>query len=116
MILLLGAACVLMGSMTLFIVERGYFSAIWHYDRDMHAEDRKFLDDLVQKQNQVDSPDTDLLAAAAENVPKARMNGSGDGPAPRAELIVNGKTVKRADLVNRRATVKRAELVRRRQR
>jgi hypothetical protein len=114
MILLLGAACVLKASMTLFIVEKGYFSAMCHYDRDMHAEDHKFLDNLAQKQNQVDSPDTDLLAAAAENVPKAGMNGSGDGPAPRAELVVNNKIVKRAEPVNRGGTVKRAGLVRRR--
>jgi hypothetical protein len=112
MILLLGAACVLTASMTLFIVEKGYLSA--HHDRDMHAEDHKFLDNLVQKQNQVDDPDTDLLAAAAQNVPKAGMNGSGDGPAPRAELVVNNKIVKRAELVNRGETVKRAGPVRRR--
>ena len=87
---------------------------MWHYDRDMRAEDQKFLDNLVQKQSQVDSPDTDLLATAAENVPKAGMNGSGDGQAPRAELVVNNKIVKRAELVNRGGTVKRAGLVRRR--
>ena len=81
--------------------------------RDMHAEDHKFLDNLIQKQNQVDAPDTDLLAAAAENVPKAGMNGSGDGSAPRAESV-NNNIVKRAELVNRGGTVKRAELVRRR--
>jgi len=81
----------------------------------MHAEDHKFLDDLVEKQNQLDSPDTDLLAAAAENVSKAAMNASGDGPAPRAELVINSKTVRRAELVNRGGTGKRAELVRRRQ-
>jgi hypothetical protein len=114
MILLLGAACVLTGSMTLFIVEKGYFSAIWHNDRDMHAEDHKFLDNLAQKQNQVDGQDADLLAAAAENVPKVGMNGSGDGPAPRAELVVNNKIIKRAELINRGGTVKRAGLVRRR--
>jgi len=112
MILLLGGACVLAGSMTLFIVEKGYFSAMWHNDRDMHAEDHKFLDNLAQKQNQVDGQDTDLLAAAAENVPKVGINGSGDGPAPRAELVVNNKIIKRAELVNRGGTVKRAGLVR----
>ena len=112
MILLLGAACVLTASMTLFIVEKGYFSAMWHNDRDMHGEDHKFLDNLAQKQNQVAGPDTDLLAAGAENVPKVGMNGSGDRPAPRAELVVNNKSVKRAEPVNRGGIVKHAGLVR----
>ena len=78
MILLLGAACVLTGSMTLFIVEKGYFSAMWHHDRDMHEVDRKFLDDLGQKQNQGADVGPHFLAAAAENVAQSGINGSGD--------------------------------------
>ena len=53
-------------------------------------EDHKFLDDLVQQQNQE----------------------SDSKPVPRAELIVNTSEVKRAQLVVNGRVVERAELVR----
>jgi hypothetical protein len=63
----------------------------------VREQDRRFLDDLCQKQNQ------DLSGFA-----KAQRDSN---PVPRAKLIVNSSKVKRAQLVVNNAMVKRAELV-----
>jgi hypothetical protein len=63
----------------------------------VREQDRRFLDDLCQKQNQ------DLSGFA-----KAQHDSN---PVPRAKLIVNSSKVKRAQLVVNNAIVKRAELV-----
>ena len=101
--LLLAAACALVGYVTVFVVQSGDFPAVLHHHadplaRDIRAEDSKFLDDLVQKQNQ----DTGMI-------------GSGNEPVLKAELVINTAEVKRAELVTHKETVKRAELVRSRQ-
>lgn len=100
------------GFFTVFVVERGYFSEAWFHDRDIRGEDRVFLDDLVQKQNQNQNQagvrETDPIAI--HNVGEAAMIGSGNDPVPRAELVVNSQIVKRAELVVHSETVKRAGL------
>ena len=92
------AACLLAGALTVFVVGKTYFSAAWFHDRDMRGEDRVFLNDLVQKQHQEDVLDTDRIAAI-QNTGKAAMVGSGNDPAPKAELVVNSQIVRRAELV-----------------
>jgi hypothetical protein len=97
--LLLAAACALVGYVTVFVVQRGDFPAVLHHHadplaRDIRAEDSKFLDDLVQKQNQ----DTGMI-------------GSGNEPVPKAELVINSEIVKRGELVVHNGRIKRAELV-----
>ncbi|MBV8351770.1 MAG: hypothetical protein JOZ21_05795 [Verrucomicrobia bacterium] len=96
------------GFFTVFVVERGYFSEAWFHDRDIRGEDRVFLDDLVQKQNQEGVRETDPIVI--QNVGEAAMIGSGNDPVPRAELVVNSQIVKRAELVVHSETVKRAGL------
>jgi hypothetical protein len=56
-------------------------------------EDRKFLNDLIQQQNQ-DKAESDSK------------------PAPRAELVVNTSEVRRAQLVVNGRVVERGEIVR----
>jgi hypothetical protein len=63
----------------------------------VREEDRGFLDDLFQKQNQ------DLPGIATAQNDSKRV--------PRAKLVVNSSAVKRAQLVVNNAIVKRAELV-----
>lgn len=105
-IVLFAAACLLAGALTIFVVEKGYFSAARFHDRDIRGEDRVFLDDLVQKQNQEDVLDVNRIAAI-QNIGKAAMIGFGNDPAPKAELVVNSQIVKRAELVVHSGTVKR---------
>ena len=107
-IVLFAAACLLPGFFTVFVVERVYFSEAWFHDRDIRGEDRVFLDDLVQKQNQEGVRETDPIVI--QNVGEAAMIGSGNDPVPRAELVVNSQIVKRAELVVHSETVKRAGL------
>ena len=78
----------------------------------MREEDRKFLDDFVQKQNQDDVLSRNPVSAADQKIAKAGLISSGNEPAPKAELVINSETVKRAELVVRRETNKRVELVR----
>ena len=104
--MLFAAACLLAGVLTVFVVGRAYFSAAWFHDRDMRGEDRVFLNDLVQKQHQEDVPDTNRIAAI-QNTGEAAMVGSGNDPAPKAELVVNSQIVRRAELVVPSGSVKR---------
>jgi hypothetical protein len=112
-ILLFAVLCVLLASLTLFVVKSGYFSTVWNHVRDIHAQDRIFLDDLIQKHKQQAVLDTDPMVAT-QNIRKTSMIGSGNDPAPKAELVVNSAMVKRAELVVHSSTVKRPGLVRRR--
>ena len=107
-IVLFAAACLLPGFFTVFVVERGCFSEAWFHDRNIRGEDRLFLDDLVQKQNQEDVREIDPIAI--QNVGEAAMIGSGNDPVPRAELVVNSQIVKRAELVVHSGTVRRGGL------
>jgi hypothetical protein len=108
-IVLFAAACLLAGSLTVFVAERGYFFS-WFRDRDMRGEDRVFLDDLLQKQNQENVLDTNPIGAI-QSIGQAAMIGSGNDPAQKAELVINSQIVKRAELVVRSGTLKRAGLV-----
>ena len=72
-------------------------------------EDRKFLDDLFQQQNQDNQGQTNPVVTPGQTLAKAE---SDLNPVPRAELIVNTSEVKRAQLVVNGRIVERAELVR----
>jgi hypothetical protein len=80
--------------------------------QDIREEDRKFLDEVVQKQNKDDHQDRDPLSAPVQSVRKARTIDSGRKSVPRAELVVNGEIVRRAELVVHSGTVKRTQAVR----
>jgi hypothetical protein len=82
------------------IAQRGHSLGALSYrsiPEAVREEDRRFLDDLFQKQNQ------DLPGIAKAQNDSKRV--------PRAKLIVNSSEVKRAQLVVNNAIVKRAELV-----
>jgi hypothetical protein len=108
-IVLFAVACLLAGSLAVFVVERGHFSAVWFHDRDIRGADHVFLDDLLQEQNQKqkDVLDTNPIGSI-QNIDKGGMIGSGNDPAPKAELVVNSQIVKRAELVVHSGTLKRA--------
>jgi hypothetical protein len=72
-------------------------------------EDEKFLDDLLQEQNQENQQQTNPVGKLTQHVANS---GSDSKPVPRAELIINTTEVKRAQLVINSQVVKRAELVR----
>lgn len=112
-ILLFAVLCVLVASLTVFVVKSGYFPPVWNHDRDIGGQDRIFLDELMQKRNQQAVLDTDRMVAM-QNIGKTSMIGSGNDLAPKAELVVNSAIVKRAELVVHSGTVKRPGLVRRR--
>jgi len=111
-ILLFAAACVLAGCLTVFVVESGYFSTVLNHDRDIHQQDRMFLDELMQKQNQQAVLDTDPMVAM-QNIGKSGVIGSRNDLAPKAELVVNSAIVRRAELVVHSGADKRPVLVRR---
>ena len=72
-------------------------------------EDRKFLDDLFQEQNQEKQGQTSPVVTPGQSLAKGQSDSI---PVPRAELIVNTAEVKRAQLVVNGRIVERAELVR----
>ena len=72
-------------------------------------EDRKFLDDLFQQQNEDNQGQTNPVVTPGQTLAKAE---SDLNPVPRAELIVNTSEVKRAQLVVNGRIVERAEIVR----
>jgi hypothetical protein len=114
--LLLAAACVFVSCATVFLLQRENVSSLLHHHpglpaQDIRAGDRKFLDDLVQKQNQGGVLDGNSLSGDVQNIGKAGTTGSGDVPVPKAELVVNGEIVRRGELVVHGGTIKRAELV-----
>ena len=69
-------------------------------------EDHKFLDDLLQQQDQDNQRQTNSVPG--QNVAKAESDSKS---APRAELVVNTSEVKRARLVVNGRIVERAGLV-----
>jgi len=75
--------------------------------RDTREEDRKFLDDLVQKQNQHDHQDGNSLSAPVQNIGNAGTIDSSPKSVPRAELIINSEIVRRGELVVHSGTIKR---------
>jgi hypothetical protein len=89
--LLLAAVCGFVGYVTVFVAPRrdmitlrGNSSRALHLAQNSE-EDRNFLDDLVQKQNQ-----DDHQAGTIVSSPK---------PVLRAELVINTETVRRGELV-----------------
>ena len=75
--------------------------------RDIREEDRKFLDDLVQNQDQHDRQDGNSLSAPVQNIGNAEAIDSSPKSVPRAELVTNSEIVRRGELIVHSGTVKR---------
>jgi hypothetical protein len=73
--------------------------------QDIAKEDRKFLDDFVQKQNL--DLDGNPLSGPIQTIAEAGPIDSSPGSVPRAELVVNSQIVRRAELVVHSGKVKR---------
>lgn len=112
--LLLVAACPLAGYVTASVVGPSLIYNSVPLTRDIREEDRKFLEVLIQKQNQDDLLASNSLSSAIQNIGQAAMTGSSNEPAPKAELNNSSEIVRRAELVLHNKRIKRAELVRRR--
>jgi hypothetical protein len=104
--LFVAAVCGFVGYGTVFVVlkrgmigQRGNFSAAFHPAQDIREEDRNFLDNLVQKQDQDDHQDGSVISAADQNIGEAGTMVASSKPAPRAELVINTEIVRRAELV-----------------
>src|SRR5271165_6013454 len=111
--LLVGAVCGFVGYVTVFvaprrdmITQRGNSSRSLHLAQNIREEDRNFLDDLVQKQNQDDHHDGNPLSAPDQNIGKAGTIVSSPKPVPRAELVINTEIVRRGELVVHSGTAK----------
>src|SRR5271165_2352098 len=108
-LLLVGAVCGFVGYVTVFvaprrdmITQRGNSSLA----QNIREEDRNFLDDLVQKQNQDDHHDGNPLSAPDQNIGKAGTIVASPKPVPRAELVINTEIVRRGELVVHSGTAK----------
>jgi hypothetical protein len=112
---LLAPVCVLVSFVTVVVLQRENVSALLYHPgppaRDVRDEDRKFLDNLVQKQKQDEVLAGNSLSDTVQNIGKAARIGPSDEPAPKAELVVNSGIVRRGELVVHGGTIKRAELV-----
>jgi len=111
--LLLGAVCGFVGYVTVSVAlrrdtmtQKVNSSRAFHLAQDIRKQDSDFLDDLVQKQNQDDHRDGNLVSAPAQNFDQAGSIVSSSRPVPRAELVVNTEIVKRGELVVPRGTAK----------
>jgi hypothetical protein len=112
--LLVAAACVFVGFVgfvTVFVAQRrdliaqgGIFSR-GPLAQDIREGDRKFLDDLVQKQDQDDYQDRN--SPPLQNIGQAGTIDLSPKSVPRAELVINSEIVRRGELVVRSGTVKR---------
>ncbi len=89
------------------ITQREGSSAALSLTQDVREEDRNFLDDLVQKQNQDDHHDGSSLLAPDQNIGKAGTIVAIPKPVQRAELVINTEIVRRGELVVRSGTAKR---------
>ena len=99
-------ACICLAFVALIIVhkgegiaQRGNSAGTLNYcdiPKAISKEDHKFLDDLLQQQNQANQQRTNPIAKPGQNVGEADRDPK---PVPRAELIVNTSEVKRAQLV-----------------
>ena len=105
--LLVAAACVFVGYMAVFVAQRrdliarGGISSRVPLAQDIREGDRKFLDDLVQKQHQ------DGNSPPGQNIGETGTIDSSPKSVPRAELVVNSEIVRRGELVVHSGTVKR---------
>jgi hypothetical protein len=88
------------------ITQRGNSSRALHLAQNIREEDRNFLDDLVQKQNQDDHYDGNPLSAPDEHIGNAGTIVSSPKPVPRAELVINTEIVRRGELVVHSGTAK----------
>ena len=109
----MAAVCGFVGYVTVFvtpirdmITQRGNSSRALHLAQNIREEDRNFLDDLVQKQNQDDHHDGNPLSAPNQNIGKAGTIVSSPKPVPRAELVINTEIVRRGELVVHTGTAK----------
>ncbi len=112
-LLLVAAVCGFVGYVTVFvapkrdmITQRGNSSRALHLAQNIREEDRNFLDDLVQKQNQDDHQNGNPLSAPDQNIGKAGTIVSSPKPVPRAELVINTEIVRRGELVVHSGTTK----------
>ncbi len=83
--------------------------------QSISKEDHRFLDEILQKQNQDGQQRGEPAPTQIRNGGKAGVIGSGNERVLRAELVVNTAEVRRSEPVTHKETVKRAELVRSRQ-
>ncbi|HEY1477984.1 MAG TPA: hypothetical protein VGF37_09900 [Chthoniobacterales bacterium] len=88
------------------ITQRGNSSRALHLAQNIREEDRNFLDDLVQKQNQDDHYDGNPLSAPDQHIGNAGTIVSSPKPVPRAELVINTEIVRRGELVVHSGTAK----------
>jgi hypothetical protein len=109
--LLVAAACVFVGYMAVFVAQRrdliarGGISSRVPLAQDIREGDRKFLDDVVQKQHQDDHQDGN--SPPGQNIGETGTIDSSPKSVPRAELVVNSEIVRRGELVVHSGTVKR---------
>ena|SRR6476469_513609 len=90
--LFVAAVCGFVGYGTVFVaLKRGMIT--------QREEDRNFLDNLVQKQDQDDHQDGSVISAADQNMGEAGTMVASSKPVPRAELVINTEIVRRAELV-----------------
>src|SRR6266481_2800532 len=82
-LLLVAAVCGFVGYVTVFvaprrdmITQRGNSSCALHLAQNIREEDRNFLDDLVQKQNQDDHHDGNPLSAPDQNIGRSEEHTS----------------------------------------
>ena len=107
----MAAACVLVGCVTLFVAQRRDLIALSSISnagplaQDIREGDRKFLDDVVQKQHQDDHQDAN--SPPGQNIGETGTIDSSPKSVPRAELVVNSEIVRRGELVVHSGTVKR---------
>jgi hypothetical protein len=111
--LLVAAVCGFAGYVTVFvaprrdmITQRGNSSRALHLAQNIREEDRNFLDDLVQKQNQDDHHDGNPLSTSDHNYRQSGDNCLSPKPVPRAELVINTEIVRRGELVVHSETAK----------
>jgi hypothetical protein len=86
------------------ITQRESSSRALSLAQDVGAEDRNFLDDLVQKQSYDDHHSGNSLSAPAQNIDKAGTIVAIPKPVQRAELAINSEILRRGELVIRRGT------------
>ena len=117
-ILLVAAVCGFVGYVTVFvaprrdmITQRGNSSRALHLAQNIREEDRNFLDDLVQKQNQDEHHEGNPLSAPDQNTGETGAFVLSPKPVPRAELVINTEIVRRGELVVHGGTIKCDELV-----
>jgi hypothetical protein len=109
--LLVAVACVFVGYVTVFVAQRrdlisqGWISSRSPLAQDIREGDRKFLDDLVQKQNQDDHQNGN--SAPVQDIGKPGTIDSTPKSVPRAELVINSEIVRRGELVVHSGTAKR---------